>query len=101
MPGSWYRWKGNALILHIRVQPGSNTDEIAGPHGDQLKIRLRAPPVDGKANNALIRFVADQCRVARRDVEIVAGASGRDKRVRINAPESLPTGVQRGARPRL
>lgn len=101
MPGSWYRWKGKALILHIRVQAGSNRDEIAGPHGDQLKIRLRAPPVDGKANNALIRFVADQCRVARRDVEILAGASGRDKRVRINAPKSLPVGVRQDSPQRL
>ena len=101
MPGSWYCWHDRALVIRVRVQPRANRDEIAGRHGNQLKIRLRAPPVDGKANECLIRFLADLCGVSKRDVEIISGASGRDKRVRVDAPRLLPDGVKStGLRPR-
>jgi uncharacterized protein (TIGR00251 family) len=95
---AWYCWQDGALILHIRVQPGSTRDEIAGTQGNQLKVRLRAPPVDGKANASLIRLLADLCGVAKRDVEIISGIAGRDKRVCIYAPGSLPHGVKTVAR---
>ena len=94
MSGSWYCWQGKALILHIRVQPGASRDEIAGPHGRQLKIRLRAHPVDGRANAGLIRFLAGVWGVAKRNVEILSGAFDRDKRVRVDAPRSVPEGVE-------
>ena len=96
MSGPWYCWHDRALVLRVRVQPRADRDEIAGLHGNQLKIRLRAPPVDGKANASLVRLVARLCGVARKDVEIISGTSGRDKRVRIEAPRSLPDGVQPG-----
>ena len=88
-----YRWKDKALILNIRVQPGASRDEIAGMHGDQLRIRLRAPPVDGKANAGLVRFLAAVFDVTRGNVEILAGSGSRDKRIRVNAPRTLPDGI--------
>ena len=100
MPGPWYCWHDRALVLRVRIQPRANRDEIAGQHGNRLKIRLRAPPVDGKANESLIRFVAELCGVAKANVEIISGTSGRDKRVRVDAPRSLPDGVKpTGSRP--
>ncbi len=101
MPQPWYYWHDLALVLRVRVQPRGDRDEIAGQRGNQLKIRLRASPIDGKANASLVRFVARLCGVARRDVEIISGASGRDKRLRIEAPRSMPDGVKpSGLRPR-
>jgi uncharacterized protein (TIGR00251 family) len=100
VPGPWYCWHDRALVLRLRVQPRANRDEIAGQHGNRLKIRLRAPPVDRKANESLIRFVAELCGVTKADVEIISGTSGRDKRVRVDAPRSLPDGVKpTGSRP--
>ena len=94
MSEPWYCWHDRALILRVRVQPRANRDEIAGQHGNRLKVRLRASPVDGKANESLIRLVAELCGVTKGRVEIISGASGRDKRVRVDAPRSLPDGVR-------
>ena len=96
MAEPWYCWHDRALVLRVRVQPRADRDEIAGLHGNQLKIRLRTPPVDGKANASLVRFVARLCGVPRKNVEIISGASGRDKRIRIEAPRCVPDGVQPG-----
>ena len=65
------------LTLHI--QPGAKTTEVVGPHGDALKIRLAAPPVDGKANAALITFLADRLGVARSTIEVISGQTSRRK----------------------
>ena len=89
----WYRWDGADLILEVHIQPGARRDEIVGPHGDRLKIRISAPPVDGKANLHLIRYLADCCGVPARAVELLAGLSGRTKRLRIQSPARLPAGI--------
>jgi uncharacterized protein (TIGR00251 family) len=67
----------------VHVQPRAAKTEIAGIHGDALKIRLNAPPVDGAANEALVKFLADTFAVARRDVRIVAGETSRSKIVEV------------------
>jgi uncharacterized protein (TIGR00251 family) len=67
----------------VRVQPRASKTEIAGVHGDALKIRLSAPPVDGAANDALVKFLAELFAVARRDVRIVAGETSRSKIVEV------------------
>lgn len=90
---AWYRWEGPDLFLAVHVQPKARQDEIVGPHGDRLKIRITAPPVDGKANAHLIRYLADCFGVPAGSVELLAGGSGRDKRLRIHAPRRLPGGV--------
>jgi len=84
------RWDGDDLILNVRVQPRASRDEIVGPHGDDLKIRITAPPVDGRANTHLIRFLAKIFAVPRGRVALLTGDSGRSKRLRISAPNRLP-----------
>ena len=94
MPGNCYQWQTGALILNVRVQPGAQRDSLAGILGDRLKIRLQAPPVDGKANQALIKFIARTCGVAPRQVSLLSGHNSRDKRLRIEQPRCLPDGVR-------
>ena len=67
----------------VRVQPRASRSEIAGVHGDAMKIRLSAPPVDGAANDALLELLADAFGVARRAVRIVGGVSSRRKVVEV------------------
>ncbi|HEY0722354.1 MAG TPA: DUF167 family protein [Gammaproteobacteria bacterium] len=87
---AWYRWQGEDLLLTLRLQPRASRDEIAGPYGDALKVRITAPPVDGKANAHLLRFLAELFDVAPSAVELLSGETGRDKRVRIQRPRRLP-----------
>jgi uncharacterized protein (TIGR00251 family) len=90
----WRREEGEgaqrALVLALHVQPGARRTEVAGTHGDALRIRLAAPPVDGKANAALLRFLAAEFDVALRAVTIVHGETSRRKTVRIVAPQRRP-----------
>lgn len=81
--------KGGVRIA-VRVQPRAATSECAGLHGSELRIRLAAPPVDGAANEALIRFLADTLGVPVRRVTITAGLASRSKSV-------LVEGVSAGA----
>jgi uncharacterized protein (TIGR00251 family) len=69
------------VILELHVQPGAARTEFAGEHGGRLKLRLAAPPVDGKANDELVAFLAEYYGVPKRNVRIVAGANSRRKRV--------------------
>ena len=66
------------------MQPGARVSEFAGRHGDRIKVRLAARAVDGKANEALIEFLAAHYGVAKRDVRITAGLKSRQKRVVIS-----------------
>ena len=67
----------------VRVQPRASRTEIAGVHGDALKVRLAAPPVDGAANEALVSFLSQTLGVPRRAVKIMHGASSRTKLVEV------------------
>jgi len=70
------------LTLHVR--PRAKLTEVAGLHGDAIRVRLAAPPVDGAANDELVRFLAERLGVARRAVRIVGGATARRKVVEID-----------------
>jgi len=87
---SWYQWQDNDLILSCRLQPKAASDELVGDLGDELKIRITAPPVDGKANAHLQTFLAKAFGVSKSQVLIEKGALGRSKRVRIQAPTRFP-----------
>jgi len=81
---SWYtRAADGTLVLRIHVQPGARRTEAAGLHGDALKIRVAAPALEDRANEALIVFVAERLGIARRDVAIVSGARSREKRLEV------------------
>ncbi len=86
----YYRWQSTALILRCHLQPRASKDEFAGQHGDSIKIRIKAPPVDGKANAYLIGFLAKQFGVPKRDISIISGELNRQKTVRIEEPQKLP-----------
>jgi len=69
------------LVVH--VVPRAKRTEVAGRHGDAIKIKLKAPPVDGAANAELVRFIAERLDVPRSDVTITAGRTGRRKTLEI------------------
>ena len=90
----WYQWQGDDLILSVRVQPRASRDEIVGPHGEALKVRITAPPVEGKANTHLVKFLAAAFGVTRGSVELLGGDTGRSKRLRIRDPRLLPPAAE-------
>jgi uncharacterized protein (TIGR00251 family) len=71
------------VAFAVRVVPRATRNEIAGVHGDALKVRLTAPPVEGRANEALVTFLAHRLGVRKSQVEIVAGATSRRKMIHI------------------
>jgi len=87
---SHFEWQGKDLVLRIRVQPRSSQEGFAEVVGEQIKLRVNAPPVDGKANAQVIRFLAKLFKVPRSQVEILSGETGRDKRIRISQPGHCP-----------
>jgi hypothetical protein len=76
------------VVLTVRVIPRAAREQVAGLHGDALKIRLPAPPVEGKANAALIRFLSDRLDVPANRVSILSGETGRNKRVLVRGAEA-------------
>ena len=91
---AWRREEGNDVVLMLHVQPGAKRTEVAGIHGEgedaRLKIRLAAPPVDGKANAELVRFLATVFGVPQRAVALLRGESSRQKTVRVTRPARRP-----------
>ena len=75
--------------LQLQVQPRASRTEVVGPHGGALKIRLAAPPVDGEANDELVRFLAKTLAVPKRAVTIVHGTTGRKKVVRVAGADEV------------
>ena len=93
MADSWYRWDGEDLLLSVHVQPQASRDRSGGTHGEYLKVLITAPPVDGRANDRLLKFLALEFGVPRRQVALLYGDSGRSKRIRIARPARLPDGL--------
>lgn len=87
MSGFDARRHGDAVRFSVRLQPRSSGNEIAGLHGDHLKVRVTAPPVEGMANKALIEFLSESLRISRRNVCIVSGHSSRTKIVEVRGVE--------------
>ena len=90
-----YHWEEEDLLITVRVQPGASNDKILGIVKDALKIRITAPPEDGKANNHLVKYLAKTFGVAKSRVELIAGTNNRHKRLRIQSPAKLPTDISR------
>lgn len=94
MTAPWYRWEGNDLILQVRVQPRASRDEWREPEAaGPVRVRITAPPVDGKANAHLREFLAGLFGVAKSQILLTSGESSRDKQLRISAPRKLPSGI--------
>lgn len=80
---NWLTADAQGVTLRLHIQPGAKKTEVAGLHGDALKIRLAAPPVDGKANACLVEFLAAHLGLPKSAVTIVGGETSRAKRVRM------------------
>lgn len=81
---------GEQLRLRIYTQPKASRDEIVGLHGDELKVAITAPPVDGKANSHIIKFLAKEFAVAKSRIKIVKGQLSRHKLIEIESPGKIP-----------
>ena len=77
-------WKGQDLWLRVRIQPRASTNEIVGIQGGYLKIRITAPPIDNKANDQLIQFLAKKLNIAKSSIRLLSGQSSREKHLHIN-----------------
>jgi len=78
------RPRPGGVRVSVRAQPRAARTEIAGVHGDALKVRLCAPPVDGAANEALVAFLAERFGLTRQSVRIVSGHAARTKIVELD-----------------
>jgi hypothetical protein len=84
----WFRLAADGRVtLTLHIQPGAKKTEFAGLHGDALKIRLAAPPVDGKANEALVKFVAETLKLPKSAVNLKSGQSSRRKVLEVQGAE--------------
>lgn len=90
MTPPWLRMHDSVVTLTLHVQPGAKRTEVIGLHGEALKVKLAAPPVEGKANEALLRFLADFFAVPLRQVELKQGGQSRHKVVAISGSKVDP-----------
>jgi uncharacterized protein (TIGR00251 family) len=83
--------KSGDLLLSVHAQPGAGRSQVVGRHGDALKVRVAAPPTQNRANDALAELLADAFGVKKAAVELVSGATSRQKRFRVKGvdPEEV------------
>lgn len=93
---AWFRRDGSDLILQVRVQPRASVDAVSGIGGDYLKIRLTAAPVEGKANERLIAYLARLFGVPKSHVILERGDRSKHKILRIRSPKKLPENLDWG-----
>jgi uncharacterized protein (TIGR00251 family) len=96
----WIERRGNGVVLALRVQPGARRTAIVGSHGDRLKVAIATPPTDGRANAALLAFLAERLAVPKSAVRLLSGPASRDKRVEIDtslAVDAVATALAPGA----
>ena len=91
---SWYSWEGESLILRIKVQPKASSNAFAEVMGDAIKLRTTAPPIDGKANEQIIAWLAKGFGIAKSNVQLSNGDVARFKTFRIAAPKKLLADIQ-------
>lgn len=87
---SFFAWEGDVLVLNVLGKPSAARDAIGKPKGTQLKISVTAAPVNGKATDHMVRFLAPLFGVATSDIEVVFGRENVNKQLRITAPKKLP-----------
>ncbi|QYK14019.1 DUF167 family protein YggU [Shewanella rhizosphaerae] len=81
------------LVIRLYIQPKASRDQIIGPHGDELKVAITAPPIDGKANAHLCKFLAKQFKTAKGNILIEKGELGRHKQIRVVMPKEIPEAI--------
>jgi len=101
MSVSWIAAHARGVVVSFHVQPNAPKTEVQGEHGGALKLRLAAPPVDGKANDTLVRWVAERLAVPRSAVDLISGEKDRRKRVLVTVAlsnEAIETALLREPR---
>lgn len=94
MPQRWFRRLADGtLVLAVHAQPGAKRTEVSGLHGDAIKIRVAAPALEDRANDALVEFLSVALGVPRRDVALVSGARSRAKRFEIRGSTTDPAAL--------
>ncbi len=98
MPPAFLRAVAGGVELLVHVQPGAAKSAVAGEHGGRLKIRLGARPVEGAANDELVRYLAELAELPRRQVTLVRGERSREKTVRLEGvtPEAIERALVTG-----
>ncbi len=89
-PTPWLARTATGWTIAVHVQPGAKRSAVAGQHGDRLKLRIAAPPVEGRANTAVIAFVAERLGVPRAQVSIARGERSRDKLIAVATSDCDP-----------
>lgn len=87
---SFFAWDGDTLVVNVLGKPSASKDAIGKPKGTQLKISVTAAPLNGKATDHMVRFLAPLFGVAVADIEVVFGQENVNKQLRIKAPKKLP-----------
>lgn len=102
-PGpAWLEGEPGAWRLRIAAQPGAPRSEVVGEHDGCLKLRIAAPPVDGRANDEIVRFLAERLALPRRTLYLLSGAGARRKRFALDDPidaASIESRLYQGLRP--
>ena len=86
----WYQWQDDTLLLQLHVQTGTRHDEFKGLLNNRLHLRIKAPPVDDKANQYLLALIAKEFNVSKSRTTLIKGSRSRDKCVAIHSPVILP-----------
>jgi uncharacterized protein (TIGR00251 family) len=87
---TWFRWDGTSLRLEVTVRPGSRREGADALHGDRLRIAVNAPAQEGRANQRLVEWVAEEFGVPKRAVQLLRGAGSRNKSLLVESPATLP-----------
>lgn len=88
------KYDNHDVILRLYLQPKASRDQIVGVHGDELKVAITAPPVDGKANAHLIKYLSKLFKVAKGKIDVEKGELNRHKQVRIQSPDVIPDAIK-------
>jgi uncharacterized protein len=95
MTTDWCSAGGAGLRIAVQLAPNAKQSEVCGVHDGALKIRLQAPPIEGRANEALLRFIADRLDVAKSAVSLLRGQASKRKLVEVAVSMSVPDAVAR------
>ena len=91
----FYEWCDGNLLLRVKVQPKASRSEFCELLDERLKIRIKAAPTDGKANQQLVQFLAKQFKVSKSQVRLLSGDTSREKRFMIVAPKQIPAELEK------
>jgi len=89
----YYHRKDNLLILSVYIQPNAKQNEVVGLHDNDLKIKIKSRPIDGKANKELIKFLAQQFDIPLSKIKLASGENSRHKILHIDSPSQIPQNI--------